>query len=658
MAGRSVRIATHRAGRWVGASLALTLIVLTAAAVLGSWRQASLVRHTADLAARIDAYQNAQYLATAELAALQATANEPHGEEREQIVNVSAELATILRSLQPLDPSAAPVLAALHAEQLKVQRFLRRYLALLDADRTDAALAVLENDLEPVAGNIRTTLLRYEGEYFTRYEAQLGAANRESGRLLLGTVLLFVAGLAALAVISVSRRAHRRAMETMAIQDPLTGLPNRTAFQARAELALRSAGPDDPQPTVLMVDLDGFKDVNDTLGHHMGDLLLVEVGRRLRASVRPEDTVARLGGDEFALVLTGAAAAAGEEAAARIGELLSRPFLIESVSLDLEASIGIATVEAGQDVTTVVRHADLAMYVAKEQRIGHARFEAKHKHDTAARLNLLGSMRRALERDELVLHYQPKLSVDTGELIGVEALARWQHPTRGLLPPAEFIPVVENTSLVHRFTGQVLGMALAQAREWLDQGHRIPVAVNVSTRCLLDLQFPGTVADSLRATGVPGELLCIEITENTVMAHPDRAIDVLGQIRALGVRTAIDDFGTGYSSMAYLRILPIDEIKVDRSFVQHMATETGDQVLVESAVELGHNLGLRVVAEGVEDVPTLSVLRRLGCDYAQGYHFAKPLPPTEFAEWLRTSTDTSATGQDTASHSHSASVSG
>jgi diguanylate cyclase (GGDEF)-like protein len=658
MAGRSVSIAAHRAGRWVGASLAVTLIVLTAAAVLGSWRQASLVRHTADLAARVDAYQNAQYLATAELAALQATANEPHGEERDHVVNVSVELATVLRTLQPLDPSAAPVLAALHAEQLNAQGLLRRYLAMLDAGRTDAALAVLENDVEPMAGDIRTTLLRYEREYFTRYQAQLGAADRESGRLLVGTVLLFVAGLAALAVISLSRRAHRRTMQTMAIQDPLTGLPNRAAFQARAELALRSAGPDDPQPTVLMVDLDGFKDVNDTLGHHMGDLLLVEVGRRLRAAVRAEDTVARLGGDEFAVVLTGAVAAAGEEAAARIGEVLSRPFLVEGVSLDLEASIGIATVEPGQDVTTVVRHADLAMYVAKEQRIGYTRFEAKHKHDTAARLNLLGAMRRALDEDQLVLHYQPKMSVGSGELIGVEALARWQHPTRGLLPPAEFIPVVENTSLVHRFTAQVLGLALSQAREWLDQGHRIPIAVNVSTRCLLDLQFPGTVADSLRSTGVPGELLCIEITENTVMANPDRAIEVLGQIRALGVRTSIDDFGTGYSSMAYLRILPIDEIKVDRSFVRHMATEAGDQVLVESAVELGHNLGLRVVAEGVEDVPTLTVLHRLGCDYAQGYHFAKPLPPTEFAEWLRTSPHVTAPGHATASRSHRANVSG
>jgi len=250
-------------------------------------------------------------------------------------------------------------------------------------------------------------------------------------------------------------------------------------------------------------------------------------------------------------------------------------------------------------------------------------------------LTMLGDLRRALDtHGEIELHYQPKVSVDTGEVIGAEALARWRHPTRGMVAPNDFIPVLEGTSLVRRFTTQVLDLALAQARRWMDAGHHIPVAVNISTRCLLDASFADSVADALAAAGVPGTMLCIEITENTVMSDPERAIEVLQRIRALGVKTAIDDFGTGYSSMAYLKILPVDEIKVDRSFVRDMATERSNYVLVESAVDLGHNLGLAVVAEGVENEPIVAALQELGCDVAQGYHFARPLPAHELTAML------------------------
>jgi EAL domain-containing protein (putative c-di-GMP-specific phosphodiesterase class I) len=282
-----------------------------------------------------------------------------------------------------------------------------------------------------------------------------------------------------------------------------------------------------------------------------------------------------------------------------------------------------------------MRFADIAMYTAKEHRLGWTRFHPNQAHDTASRLTVLGDLRRALDtEDEIRLHFQPKISVSSGEIIGAEALARWQHPTRGMVGPVEFIPVLEGTSLIHRFTTRVLALALAQARQWLDAGHRVPVAVNVSTRSLLDLTFPDQVAEALAAAGVPGDLLCIEITENTVMADPERTIDVLRRIRDLGVTTAIDDFGTGYSSMAYLKILPVDEIKVDRSFVSDMAVDRSNRVLVESAVDLGHNLGLTVVAEGVEDASTVAALQELGCDVAQGYHFAKPLTPADFTAYL------------------------
>jgi len=289
--------------------------------------------------------------------------------------------------------------------------------------------------------------------------------------------------------------------------------------------------------------------------------------------------------------------------------------------------------EPGECTATLLRHADATMYVAKEHHLVHTRFDPDQA-DNTARFTLIGSMRRALDAGELVLHYQPKIDVGTGSLIGAEALARWQHPSRGLLMPGEFIPMLERTSLIHGFTRHVLGLALVQARDWLDQGIRIPVAVNVSTRCLLDPQFPETVASCLLAAGVPGELLRIEITENTLMADPERTADSLRRIRALGVKAAIDDFGTGYSSMVYLKLLPVDEIKIDRSFVHDLDTDLRNRVLVESAIELGHNLGLTVIAEGVEDGASLDTLHDLGCDGAQGYHFSRPLSPADFGRWL------------------------
>lgn len=421
--------------------------------------------------------------------------------------------------------------------------------------------------------------------------------------------------------------------------DALTGLPDRRLFSDRVEQALRAADASGTQPTILLLGLDGFKDVNDTLGHDFGDLLLVEVAARLLASMRANDTVTRFGGDEFAVLLATAGPTGGEEAAERITGALHVPFVLEVGSVDLEVSIGIATAEPGHDGTTLIRNADDAMHVAKQHRLGYARFDLDHDETTTTtsttnRFNLLGALRHALDTDEIVLHYQPKIALDTGEAIGVEALARWQHPTRGLLAPHEFIPIVESANMCHRFTAHVLETALAQTRLWLDQGICLPVAVNVSSRCLLDTHFPETVAAKLLAANVPGEMLCIEITESTLMVSPARAIDTLHRIRTLGVKVSIDDFGTGYSSMAYLKILPVDELKVDQSFVRDMIGDLRNTVLVQSAIDLGHNLGLTVVAEGVEDAETLSALQDLGCDVIQGFLFARPLPPDDLLTWV------------------------
>jgi EAL domain-containing protein (putative c-di-GMP-specific phosphodiesterase class I) len=275
------------------------------------------------------------------------------------------------------------------------------------------------------------------------------------------------------------------------------------------------------------------------------------------------------------------------------------------------------------------------MHDAKRLHSGFHRYEQEHRHDADARLSMLGDLRRALDDpDQLTLHYQPKVAVGTGVLVGVEALARWRHPSRGPISPADFIPVLEVTSLMHRFTEQVLIMALRQARDWLDSGHRVPIAVNVSTRSLLDPAFPDRVAALLAETGVPGDQLCVEVTEYALMSDPEAAIEALHRLHGLGVKASIDDYGTGYSSMTYLKLLPVDELKIDRSFVKDMTGDRSSRALVASTVELGHSLGLTVVAEGVEDEEAVLALRAIGCDTAQGYLFDKPMPAAALTERL------------------------
>ena len=632
---RQVAASRGRLRRLATGALVATLFALTLAAVLGSLRQASIVRTISAESSRTDNYQEATYLASTEAGLLHAVLREPDGDDRRAIGSAEARTAAAIRGLTARDTAQARRNGDMMRLQEQLQPAVARYLVFLDAGDIAAAHEVLAASIEPVSDRLLTSLRSEEQRQVAWYTSRLAHAEHDSMMLQLGTLLAFILGFAVLAVAGWSNRSHRLMVERMAAHDALTGLPNRTAFQARAQAALAATRSGAGRATVLLLDLDGFKEVNDNLGHHAGDRLLVEVAKRLQGSVRGHDTVARLGGDEFAILLTDTDPATGEAAAARIGDVFNTPFLIDGITLDIEVSIGIASSGPDDDPDALLRHADVAMYTAKEHRLGHARFDQDQAHASTSRLTLLGDLRRALDADnEIELHYQPKISMRTGELIGAEALARWRHPSRGAVAPADFIPVLEGTSLIHRFTIRVLELALAQVRRWLDGGHRVPVAVNVSTRSLLDVTFPDTVADALRRAGVPGDLLAIEITENTVMADPARAIDVLRRIRDLGVSTAIDDFGTGYSSMAYLKILPVDEIKVDRSFVREMATDPSNYTLVGSAVDLGHNLGLVVVAEGVEDADTVTALDRLGCDIAQGYHFARPLPAGDFTGFL------------------------
>ena len=441
-----------------------------------------------------------------------------------------------------------------------------------------------------------------------------------------GLVVLFAALFRIVAGASVRLRRQ-------ALHDALTDLPNRTLLQRRAERGLRGG----ELGAILLIDLDRFKEVNDTLGHNHGDELLIEVAGRLRAALRRGDTLARLGGDEFAVLLPDLPhRAAAAELAGRLRDALRRPFALRGVAVELEASVGVALYpEHGTDFGTLVQRADVAMYDAKRGHSGVETYAAERDPYSADRLGLLAELRRAIEEDELVLHYQPKIALGSGAVTGVEALVRWQHPTRGLLSPAEFVPLAERTGAIADLTRWVLDTALAQCRAWRDEGFDVPVAVNLAAANIVDIALPAAVGELLAKHGVPGSRLECEISEHTVMADPVRATEVLARLRALGVRLSLDDFGTGHSSLAYLKRLPLDEVKIDRSFVSGMAGDENDAVIVRSTIDLARNLGLAVVAEGVEDAETLRGLAELRCDTAQGFHVSRPLPAERVGDWLR-----------------------
>ena len=421
------------------------------------------------------------------------------------------------------------------------------------------------------------------------------------------------------------------ANEWQSLHDSLTQLPNRTLFHASVKDAIAEGSP----ATVMLVDLDHFKEVNDTLGHRTGDKLLVEVATRLREALGEDAVVARLGGDEFALLVPETDADDAVAAARQVLDSMHRPFTVDDFMLSVEASIGVALYPAdGDDSGTLLRCADVAMYMAKDSRKGFERYTPERDQHSRKRLALMGQVRDAIDNNEFVLHYQPKLDVRTDEIVGVEALVRWQHPELGLLPPGEFVPQLEKTIHIAAFTSKVVEMALAQAAHWASSGLDLTVAVNVSVSNLLDAAFATHIGELIEKAGVPADRLEVEITESTIMADPDRARSVLNALAELGVKLSIDDFGTGYSSLAYLKQLPVDTIKIDRSFVMHMASDVGDQRIVQSTIGLAGNMGLSTVAEGVEDAEALEMLRILGCEYAQGYFIAKPLPPAALREFL------------------------
>jgi diguanylate cyclase (GGDEF)-like protein/PAS domain S-box-containing protein len=446
-----------------------------------------------------------------------------------------------------------------------------------------------------------------------------------------------VGGLLVTAHDVTDRLKLQREMEHRALHDELTGLPNRALLFDRFERALLGAKRSGTSVGLLLLDLERFKEVNDTFGHHYGDELLRQIGPRLAEVLRGVDTIARLGGDEFAVLLLDVS---GVDAAVRVAATLltslAIPFHVEGVDLDVEASIGVViSGEHGQDVITLMQHADIAMYVAKTQHLGVSAYDPSVDGHSANKLAIVGDLRRALECDELVLHYQPKVNISTGELVGAEALVRWQHPVNGLVLPDEFIPIAERTGLIIPLTHYVMNAALAQARTWIEGGQPLPIAVNLSVRNLHEEDFAEQVADLLAAHDVPAPMLNLEVTESAIMIDPERARQMLEKLSTLGVRLSLDDFGVGYTSLSQLKALPISEIKIDRSFVTTMTQDRNDSLIVQSVISLGHNLGLSLVAEGVETEPVLSALAGFGCDIAQGNHISEPVPVATFDSWSK-----------------------
>ena len=429
-------------------------------------------------------------------------------------------------------------------------------------------------------------------------------------------------------------------LEIQATHDALTGLPNRSLLQRRLEEETHAAHESNVPAALLLLDLDRFKEVNDTLGHPVGDLLLQKIGTRLQDRLRPTDLIARLGGDEFAIVLPATDAGGAIDAARSLLGALDAPLLVNDHAFSIGGSIGIAlTPEHGFDVTTLLRCADVAMYVAKRSQSGHAEYSPEVDQHSPRKLALMSELRQAIGDDGLLIHYQPKVSFSLGRMVGVEALVRWPHPEHGLMPPDDFIPLAERTGLIGPLTRWVLERAVRQCRDWEQNGLLVNVAINLSTSTLYDPKLLTTVTDLLQAYEVSPSQLTLEITESMLLDEPERAHVVLAHLRALGVSIAIDDFGTGYSSLAYLKRLPIDEVKIDKAFVFGLGEDAdpADAAIVRAVVAMARPLQCEVVAEGVESAETWAFLQELGCDLAQGYYFSPPLPATTLEQWARTS---------------------
>jgi diguanylate cyclase (GGDEF)-like protein len=504
-------------------------------------------------------------------------------------------------------------------------------------ERSSLVAKTREMLLPVLAAELATALLTLVGAFGFD---QLGVAGLALFGLVLGIFQYLVREL-------MTSKQRSETLQRVATTDELTGLANRERFRDAVEQRIAGAGPEG-RFTVMLMDLDRFKEVNDTLGHHYGDMLLRDLGPRLAIAIGEGGLVARLGGDEFGIL-----PAAGsddpdvvEANVSRLCATINQPFTIDELSLEVGASIGVARFpDDGQDSHALLRCADIAMYAAKEAQTDYKIYAAEQNQHSVRRLNVLSNIRHALAADEIVVHYQPIVDLDDRMVKGAEGLVRWDHPELGLVPPAAFVQTVEQTGLIGPLTRHVLERSIAECAAWRRDGRELSVAVNLSVRNLLDRDLPREIERMLDGFGVPADALQLEITESMIMTDPERALATVSRLSDLGVRLSVDDFGTGYSSLANLRRLPINDLKIDRSFVSPMLQDESDLIIVRSTINLGHDLGLRIIAEGVEDAPTLERLATLGCDLAQGYHLSRPMSASAFGTWLDESPLSSEAGE-------------
>lgn len=459
-------------------------------------------------------------------------------------------------------------------------------------------------------------------------------------RMLMAILCSVAIVIGILVAVVVLRHVVRQSkeLEQKALFDDLTRLPNRSLFFDRLGQAALKYGTEKKPFSIVIFDLDRFKEVNDVQGHHVGDLLLKSVAQKVSATMRRTDTVARLGGDEFGMLLPGVSAASAEVIVRKILSVLNQRVTLEDSVVDCSTSMGIASYpEHDEDIPRLLLKADVAMYAAKRANVGYRVYTPEIEVIAARNLELQNELRKAIECNQLQLYYQPKINHNTSCITGVEALVRWNHPQRGLVAPDDFIPLAETSGLIQPLTLWVLQAAIQQCVQWHEAGHELTVSINLSTRNLLDGDLQGRVAKLIAIYKVKPEWLVFEITESSVMAEPARALETLTKLNKMGIQLSLDDFGTGYSSLAYLRKLPVSEIKIDKSFIKDMEIDTNDTVIVRSTIALGHNLGMKVVAEGVENEEIWKLLSALGCDVSQGYYMSRPLTVAALDEWLTNS---------------------
>lgn len=562
--------------------------------------------------------------------------------------NLGAQFFTArqLMEQQPLDATERRVLAQLNDATAYTQPFVREIIdQILVADSVPARIAVSNLIYQNAVPNQRLVASELEKLVRLQDEAIRTGTQRAhkayvDARKFIVIIGVPAIGLGLLVAFFAVRNATRQAikLQHQAMFDDLTGLPNRVLLQDRLQQAIPASRRENQPFALLALDLNRFKAVNDTLGHQYGDELLKQVADRLRAVSRESDTIARMGGDEFTFLLPATDTSGSKVFAQKILQVLESSFVLKGKSVEIGASIGVAVYpESGMDYESLTRHADAAMYVAKRSHTGVELYDPSRSPDEEIDLALRAELRRAIEQQELVLYFQPKISHTTGKVSGVEALVRWQHPIRGMIPPDRFIPLAEQTDLIRPLTSWVLAKAIEQCADLQAKGFELTMAVNLSTINLKDPSLPEKIAAALAKHHLDAKWLELEITESAVMDDTMRSVQVLAQLDHLGTRISIDDYGTGYSSLSYFRKLPVDDLKIDKSFVIGMATNHEDATIVRSTIELGHQLGLQVVAEGVEDRETWEKLTHLGCDAAQGYYMSRPLSSTDLVKWLHES---------------------